>query len=439
MLPAHIGWSSIALLHNVIRTLDLLEARGGLAQPRLRYRAKIKLHGTNGAVQITPHGVFAQGRRTLLTPESDRKGFARWVAAHEAYWAALPPLTVFGEWCGPGVERGMAISALDRKIFAVFALQIGRGEDATLVVDPEAIRAALPDTHPDVYVLPWHAPARVTLDFADPASMAADVQRINAQIAALEARDPWVAETFGVEGVGEGLVFYPEPCEAVPDDPEGFARYMFKAKGDKHRTVGTRAPSGEPGSRMRPEAVSGISGFGSVGSMMMVSGSSSPMPNQKAVVVRPNSSDSRIAIPISTSTSPALTSSTVRLGPGSTPSRTPERTPERTPDREPEEGPPSSGCTVLPRPEGSVGGLGASSEALVLADRSSSTMAPARGSPVSRSGRLVLASATRVRQKRRSPMSPASAASSSMISTSWGALGRSEGSYDIIRRSVSRT
>ena len=43
-------------------------------------------------------------------------------------------MVVYGEWCGPGVEKGMAISALPAKVFAVFGIQRGLGEHARLVV-----------------------------------------------------------------------------------------------------------------------------------------------------------------------------------------------------------------------------------------------------------------------------------------------------------------
>src|SRR5262245_50656379 len=132
MLPPLIAWNSIELLHNVVLTLNYLRERQGSPLPRIVYRAKIKLHGTNAAVQRTREGVFPQSRSQLLSPGDDNKGFARWVEASRAYFEALPPeVTVFGEWCGPGVEKGMAVSALDRKIFAVFAIQDGRGEEAT--------------------------------------------------------------------------------------------------------------------------------------------------------------------------------------------------------------------------------------------------------------------------------------------------------------------
>lgn len=240
-MPAVISWSSIELLHNVVRTLRQLEEVTGEPPPVVTCRSKVKLHGTNCAVQIGPE-LVCQGRTTLLAPGADYKGFATWVDAHATYFRALRPDTVvFGEWCGPGVEKGMAISAVPTKLFVVFAAQLGRGEDARVVVDPAALRALLPEDGAPaaLHVLPWEAD-RFTVDFGDRDSLDRTAAALNERIRAIEAEDPWVLRTFGISGLGEGLVLYPVAADRpVPDDPESFARWMFKAKGEKHRTAGS--------------------------------------------------------------------------------------------------------------------------------------------------------------------------------------------------------
>ncbi|MEO1270010.1 MAG: RNA ligase family protein, partial [Myxococcota bacterium] len=231
----HIRWSSIALLHNVVRTLTYLNTNDGHPFPVVAYRAKIKLHGTNCGIQITPSGLIPQSRTRLLELNSDYKGFARWVDANRSLFEAMEPgITVFGEWCGRGIEKGTGIASIDRKVFAVFAVQQGRGEGACIEFEPEVLRALLPE-HPDLFVLPWYGEP-LTLDYGDPASMDACAERLNRLVAEVEREDPWVKATFGKEGVGEGLVFYPLDG---PFSPEALAMLMFKAKGDKHRTAGS--------------------------------------------------------------------------------------------------------------------------------------------------------------------------------------------------------
>jgi hypothetical protein len=85
MSTTHVTWPSIELLHNVVRTLGHLYELGR-PLPVVEYRAKVKLHGSNYAVQVTDAGVAAQSRTALLTAEADYKGFAGWVRCHEAYF-----------------------------------------------------------------------------------------------------------------------------------------------------------------------------------------------------------------------------------------------------------------------------------------------------------------------------------------------------------------
>ena len=82
---------------------------------RVTYRAKVKLHGTNAGVQRTPEGLLeCQSRERLITPGDDHCGFARWVDSHRNEWLAglSPGTVVFGEWGGPGVMGGVALSRI---------------------------------------------------------------------------------------------------------------------------------------------------------------------------------------------------------------------------------------------------------------------------------------------------------------------------------------
>jgi hypothetical protein len=126
-MPNPVVWGSIELLHNVIRTQNHLAAlplnEGGRLLSKVIYQAKVKLHGVNCGIQITDEGVFYQSRTTMLTPEADLKGFAKWASFYD--FGSLPRGTVvYGEWTGPGVEKGIATAKLTNKVFAVFALQV---------------------------------------------------------------------------------------------------------------------------------------------------------------------------------------------------------------------------------------------------------------------------------------------------------------------------
>lgn len=245
-MPSVITWNSIELLHNVVKTLNFLatlpEAEGRQALPTVTYRRKVKEHGTNCAVQIRTEGLVTQSREVVLTPDEDLKGFAKWVAANATYFRSLASgLTVFGEWCGPGVEPGMAVSQLPTKQFAVFGVLVGEGAGAVLVTDPEDICTYLASDvqkPQNMHVLPWEG-GTIRINFADRSSLDAAVDQLNDIVKAVEAEDPWVKSTFNVSGMGEGIVLYPIAIEGreVPTDPEALAQFMFKAKGEKHRTT----------------------------------------------------------------------------------------------------------------------------------------------------------------------------------------------------------
>lgn len=235
MSASVISWVSIALLHNTIKTLNFLFEREHRSLPCVSYRAKVKLHGTNSAVQRTDDGVFPQSRTTVLMPGMDNKGFGEWVRKNENMFLELSPgTTVFGEWCGPGVEKGMAVSELDRKVFSIFAVQHGSGESATLEIEPSAIAARIP-THPDIFILPWYG-EQLNLDFAR--ELDDKTEFLNSMVEAVEREDPWVKSIFGIKGIGEGLVFYPILEEGLT--PDKLSTLGFKAKGNRHRTVKTK-------------------------------------------------------------------------------------------------------------------------------------------------------------------------------------------------------
>ena len=232
-------WPSIELLYNLRRSLELVEEA-----PKITYRAKIKLDGTNGGIQIFTDGkVAVQSRSQIISPENDNLGFANWVNQNIDYFANLASdehATIFGEWCGKGIQKRTAISECDRKIFAVFAIQFGGidGKIAKLEIRPEKIAEFLPK-HPDVFVLPFYGEPFV-LDFADRTQLASVVDTINQAVETVEKVDPWVKETFGIEGIGEGLVLFPESGELA--ERLSYAELLFKAKGEKHQAVKTKEP-----------------------------------------------------------------------------------------------------------------------------------------------------------------------------------------------------
>jgi len=247
-------WPEIEGLVGVRKGLETLRSNLGESYklPSVTYKAKIKLHGTNAAVQIHPDGkVFAQSRTSVITPENDNAGFAKWVNDNIEQFKKLvrdDVITIFGEWCGKGIQQSTAINNIDKKIFAVFAVQYGNSDDsARYYVEPQAIvtewLAATPleSWYGDMFVLPWYGEETI-LDFSNTEQLRRAAEKLNEEVAKVEACDPWVKATFGVEGVGEGLVFYPiiKDSEFVIMRSD-YSDLFFKAKGEQHKVVKQKA------------------------------------------------------------------------------------------------------------------------------------------------------------------------------------------------------
>lgn len=269
----HIPWTEISLFHNLLISLKKYGQELGVnISNQFVYKAKVKIHGTNACVVIDSEGsVTAQSRESIITPEKDNAGFARWVSAKpefKKFAIRNQTVAIFGEWAGPSVQKGMAVSKIPNKIFAVFGIVLldSQGEVHNhFIFDPtdisDFIRKA--GNIENVYVIPWYKDKdssedySIKVKFDDESSILQNlVQDINEHVLAVEQRDPFIFDTFKVEGLGEGLVFYPI-THARQDGsvPEGyyylagdkgystFTSLVFKAKGEKHQTVAHSKPA----------------------------------------------------------------------------------------------------------------------------------------------------------------------------------------------------
>ena len=260
-----VKWPKVQQIHNVRKSVKErkrfheVEELDPYKPPSILYKGKVKLDGTNAAVRACHGDVSVQSRSRIITPGDDNMGFAAWAwesgfAQDLATKTGTGDVLVFGEWCGQGIQKRCSISKIDRKIFAVFAVLTKydfekEGDDSGLLhVQPEVIRRFLPD-HPDVYVLPWLD--SVTVDHALSAEgLTPTVELINRSIEEVEKCDPWVARTFGVEGLGEGIVYYPIHTwgqDGIADKALGrtkssLGEWGFKAKGEEHQVVKQKAP-----------------------------------------------------------------------------------------------------------------------------------------------------------------------------------------------------
>jgi hypothetical protein len=238
-------WPDIGAFHNVMKSR-------AFEKGIITYRSKIKLDGTNAAVRFE-NGVLQgfQSRTRDISPGDDNYGFASW--ASQVSWPEVPfieshPVTVIhGEWAGPGIQKGTSVSRIPEKSFFIFAIEFSTNEidentgswkNSFFETNPDIIQAWLGDmSSNNIHVLPWFSDP-ITINLNNDTQVKNWVDSINDLIQKIETCDPYINDLFGVEGLGEGLVFYPV---SLPFSKErnAWKNFAFKAKGEKHRVKNT--------------------------------------------------------------------------------------------------------------------------------------------------------------------------------------------------------
>ena len=227
-----IKWPKIKSFADVVRFAKVTNRHD-----KIMFKSKIKLDGTNAAVckSLFAGVISYQSREREISPQDDNFGFAGW-AIRKYQWPLIDSsedVTVFGEWIGPGIvsSKQVATSKLPDRKFIVFGVRIGSDESGRWIFDPQEIRQF---ANSDVEIIPW-TEYEIEIDFGSEASIKSAVSKLNEWVAAVEPECPYMKQ-FGVSGIGEGLVFYPEDVQDVEN-------FMFKAKGEKHRVTSSEAPA----------------------------------------------------------------------------------------------------------------------------------------------------------------------------------------------------
>lgn len=213
------------------------------------FERTLKLHGTNAGILVEPSGHYVpQSRNRALTIDRDNLGFAAWAfrseverriraLAHDigvANGLNAEPVVVYGEWVGPGIQRGVAVSQLPEKQFVVFGAGVpchdAEGNKSRRYIP---IHRSLDHVNPEIglrsiYEVGYEVEE---VDLHDREQTAEFAERANAMIESIEEQCPWGAR-FGVEGPGEGYVYKPV------GDHFGDSDLFFKVKGEKHQAGG---------------------------------------------------------------------------------------------------------------------------------------------------------------------------------------------------------
>jgi hypothetical protein len=215
---------SINQFRSVVKAEREWAAYHNVSPRKRRFLGTVKLHGTNAGITLTKAGdILYRSRTRIITPDDDNYGFALAMSVHESdIRAALLPyakdgdVTVFGEWCGAGIQSNVGVSALE-KMLVVFAMRIGtEWQEACHVGGFSLALARIFNVHNFPH---W----ALEIDFSQPEQYQNELVALTEDV----ERSCPVAKQFGYDGIGEGIVW-------MPLEGDKNSRYWFKVKGEKH-------------------------------------------------------------------------------------------------------------------------------------------------------------------------------------------------------------
>lgn len=211
--------------------------------PTLKFEGTVKIHGTNAGIKynFATDTLTYQSRERELSIIKDNAGFMLNMMAHESVIReiidqmkpdfeeddSVTDLVLFGEWCGNGIQKGVAVSALP-KMFVIFAAKvITKNEtDRWLVINDYDIN--YPEQRIfNIHLFPtWD----IEIDFNYPEISQNKMVDITE---AVENECP-VGKYFGISGIGEGIVY---KCVSPGWNDSGT---WMKIKGEKHSSSKVR-------------------------------------------------------------------------------------------------------------------------------------------------------------------------------------------------------
>jgi len=199
--------------------------------PTLEFRGTVKLHGTNASIVLHEDGTHqVQSKNNVI--DKGHFGFVNFVNDNidliKSNIKNLPktyPMTIFGEWCGEGIQKGVALSQLP-KMFVVFAISYGEGENVVRqdhnklddILNFDKLNES------SMYNVDQFGIYPMLIDFNNPALVQNDMIALTEEV---EKECP-AGKFFSVSGIGEGIVYKCVSYEYRSSD------FWFKVKGEKH-------------------------------------------------------------------------------------------------------------------------------------------------------------------------------------------------------------
>lgn len=224
-------FESIGQFRDVIKSVNDHCKKFGKEKPILKFVGTVKIHGTNAAVNVDCNdNIVFQSRERELSIESDNAGFCMWgnrnkdilmqtiQNVRQKFTNFSKRIVIYGEWCGPGVQKGVAVSQIPNKIFVIFNITIIVDEENRFELNPTQIGLVTVRSG-DIFTAYDFPTWEIDIDFNSPQTAQ---NRLVDLTLAVEEECP-VGKHFGISGIGEGIVWW---------NPE--TNLKMKVKGEKH-------------------------------------------------------------------------------------------------------------------------------------------------------------------------------------------------------------
>lgn len=213
--------------------------------PTLEFIGSTKLHGTNAAVRYdyNTEEVTALSRNNELSIEKDNYGFASFVQSNVQSFSNLfrhlhnklpldflndysnmDKLIIYGEWVGPGIQSGVAISQLEDKKFFIFDVKIILENEDVYWFSYKELQNI---DHSRIKSIYDYEMFSISIDFNNLDSV---VNTMIDMVNKVEQECP-VSKAFNISGIGEGIVFFTELETMYPGL---VSKIRYKVKGEKY-------------------------------------------------------------------------------------------------------------------------------------------------------------------------------------------------------------
>jgi len=147
-----------------------------LPNPILKFTGTIKSHGTNAGVSFQGDSVWFQARTHKITPQKDNAGFAFFAQSNIDYFYKIynqvphdqnEIVTIFGEWCGGNIQKGVAISGLE-KMFIIFDISIAEDNEKKRFLSKEDFDKIEVDNEHNIHHTKQFKQFELEIDFNKP-------------------------------------------------------------------------------------------------------------------------------------------------------------------------------------------------------------------------------------------------------------------------------